>query len=197
MKIEINYSEEELKQEKWLPIPHYENEYEVSNLGRIRTKKGKTTFTEKHGVRHWQQRIIKPKHCVCSKNKNRYDARVELWLNGSHRTLLVARIVIAAFDQRYDLFSKMTVDHVDNNSLNNRIENLRWCSLKENIQKAFEDNVFHYSKVKITNKLTGEETICRSMAEASKYIGQNKGYISEKIRQEKFESLKYKWEVVK
>lgn len=197
MKIEINYSEEELKQEKWLPIPHYENEYEVSSLGRIRTKEGKTTFTVRHGIRHWQQRILKPKYSVCSKNKNRHDARVELWLNGSHRTLLVARIVIAAFDQRYDLFSKMTVDHIDNNSLNNRIENLRWCSLKENVQKAFEDNVFHYPKVKITNKLTGEETICRSMNKASEYIGQNKGYISEKIKQEKFESLKYKWEVVK
>ena len=62
MKINIEFTDEEIKSERWQSIPYYEAEYEASNLGRIRTKEGKTTFTQRHGVRHWQQRILKPKY---------------------------------------------------------------------------------------------------------------------------------------
>lgn len=196
MKVEINYTNQEIQTEKWSSIPYYENEYEASTLGRIRTKEGKTTFTTRHGIRHWQQRILKPKYCVCSKNKNRYDARVELWKEGRHKTYLVARLIIATFDKSYDLFSKMTVNHIDDNSLNNRIENLEWCTRKENIQKGFETGSYHYSKIKLTNKITGEAKIFTSMAKASLFLKQSRGYISDKIAKGIYETLIYKWEKI-
>ena len=65
--------------EIWKNIPNYEG-YQVSDLGRIRTH-NKTTFTEKHGVRHWKDRILKQKK---STNKyGRQDCRVELWSKGN------------------------------------------------------------------------------------------------------------------
>lgn len=196
MKIEILYTTEELKKEYWVSIPHYEKLYEVSNLGRIRTAEGKTTYTKRHGYRVWQQRIMKPKYCAATKNSKRYDARVDLWKNGQHKTFLLARLIIAAFDKKYDLFDKMTVNHIDGNSLNNRITNLEWCTRKQNILKGFETGAYHYPKIKITNKQSGEIKIFPSMSQASIYLGFNCKYLSEQFRLGKTESLKYKWEKI-
>ena len=43
--------------ETWKNIPNY-NGYQVSNLGRVRTN-NKITHTDKHGDRHWKNRILK------------------------------------------------------------------------------------------------------------------------------------------
>lgn len=200
MKINIEYAEEELKKEIWQPIPHYEQEYEASSLGRIRTKEGKTTFTTHHGVRRWQQRILKPKYEKRPRNQaKKISGRVELWKNGQHKTLLVARLVLSSFDKTYDLFSKMTVNHIDDNPLNNRIENLEWCSRKENIQKGFLTGAYKncYHSIQLLNKNTGEKKIFANMTLASKFIGQNKGYLSNKIKRKQFENLNYKWKIIK
>ena len=47
------------KQEIWKDIPDYEGIYQASNLGRIRTASNKTTHSVRHGIRHWEQRILK------------------------------------------------------------------------------------------------------------------------------------------
>ena len=49
-------------EEIWKDIKEY-NGYQVSNLGRVRTF-NKTTFTTKHGVRHWENRILKPREDI-------------------------------------------------------------------------------------------------------------------------------------
>ena len=204
MKIEINFTEKELENEIWKPIPYYENLYEASSLGRIRTSAKKKTirnFKNKDGnwikqERIWKQRILKAKYTPAKKNKKRYDGRVELWKNGEHKTFLVARLVIASFNKTYDLFGKMTVNHIDNNSLNNKIENLEWCSIADNIRKAFETDAYHYPKVKIIDKNNNNTYIFISKAKASIYIGQNKGYISYKTQQNIYENKKFKWEIL-
>ena len=45
--------------EIWKDIKDYPG-YQVSNLGRVRTY-NKITHTEKHGIRHWENRILKQK----------------------------------------------------------------------------------------------------------------------------------------
>jgi len=47
--------------EAWKEITGYEGLYEISNLGRVRTAKDKTTYSEKHGKRTWKQRTLKQK----------------------------------------------------------------------------------------------------------------------------------------
>lgn len=47
--------------EDWKDIPGYEGIYQASNEGRIRSAPDKTTYTERHGVRHWKSRILKQK----------------------------------------------------------------------------------------------------------------------------------------
>ena len=63
-------------EEIWKAIPNYEGIYEASSFGRIRTCEGKTTFTKRHGIRHWKQRILKPKGETYATGY-----RVSLWKN--------------------------------------------------------------------------------------------------------------------
>lgn len=196
MKITYLYLEEELKQEKWMPIPYYEQEYEASTLGRIRTKEDKTTFSKRHGIRHWQQRILKPKFCASTIHKKRYDGRVELWKGGNHKTYLVARLILASFDKRFDLYSKMTVNHIDGNPLNNKLENLEWCSRGDNIRKGFENGQYTSCKpVILLDKRTNKELHFISMSKASLYIKQKTQYISGCIKKGKYENENYKWKI--
>lgn len=158
-----------MQEEIWKDIPHYEGIYQASNLGRIRTCEGKTTYTKRHGVRHWKQRILKPKGITY-----RTGYRVSLWKNGKSKDFLVARLVAMTFLRESDL----TVNHIDGNRFNNNIENLEWVSLRENIQKGFETGLYPQKKVRITIKATGEIKEYRSLSQASQGLGFKVGYIS-------------------
>lgn len=177
-------------EEIWKDIPDF-NGYQASNLGRIRTF-NKTTYTQRHGIRHWEDRILKQKITKATRNKNRYDARVCLWRNGKEHTMLVARCVAMAFLGKSDL----TVNHIDGNPLNNCVDNLEWITRKENIQKGFETGLFPQKKIKVINKETNEAIIYRSLALASRSLGHNNGYFSNKIKKGIFENFRYKWTII-
>ena len=180
-------------EEIWKDIPDYKG-YQVSNLGRVRTY-NKITYTQRHGERHWKDRILKQKISVATKNKNRKDARVELWNNKEHKTLLVARLVAFTFNN-VNLKSKLTVNHKDGNSLNNNLQNLEIITRKENIQHAFNNGLMHCKKIKIIDKKKETINIFRSMAEASRSINKNCRYISKKIKKRIFENNDFKWEQI-
>ena len=131
-----------VKKEIWKDIPNYSG-YQVSNLGRVRTY-NKTTYTEKHGIRHWKNRILKQK--LQQRENKRKDYRVELWNEGKHKTFLVARLVAFTFLNKDINNSKLTINHIDGNSANNNIDNLEIVTLKENIQHAFNNNL-GYQKI--------------------------------------------------
>ncbi|MGX7065961.1 gp58-like protein [Vagococcus fluvialis] len=74
-------------EEIWKPIQEFEDIYEVSNRGNIRTVEGKTTNSNLHGKRVWKQRVLKLKT-----DKNGYK-RVSLWKNKKVHDFLVHRLV--------------------------------------------------------------------------------------------------------
>lgn len=176
--------------EIWKDIKNYKG-YQVSNFGRVRTY-NKITKTKKHGVRHWKNRIL------CYKG-NTYNTgyRVDLWENGKPKTFLVARLVAFTFYNEDIDNHDLTVDHLDGNRFNNNINNLELVSLKENIQRAFKNGLYHtQKKIKLTNKNNNYNKVYRSMAEASKNMNKNKGYISGKIKNGIFENKDFKWELI-
>lgn len=178
-----------MENEVWKDIKGFKG-YQVSNLGRVRTY-NKITSSKKFAERHWEDKILKQKLCRATKSKNRYDARVDLWKDGKPYTFLVSRLVATAFLGE----SNLTVNHIDGDSTNNRVENLEWCSLAENIKKGFETGLYMKSMKSIIlyNKKTNEEKVFSSLSEASRFMFKYSGYLSNKILKNKFEDKEYKW----
>ena len=176
-------------QEIWKDIPNY-NGYQVSNFGRVRTN-DKITHTEKHGVRHWKNRILKFKGETF---KTGY--RVDLWKKGKPKTFLVARLVAFTFYNQNIENHNLTVNHIDGNRFNNKLSNLELITLKENIQHAFRTGLQNQTKVKIEDKITGTIIYPSSLSEGSKLIKQNVGYLSSNIKRNKYENARYKWELI-
>jgi hypothetical protein len=120
--------------EIWKDIVGYEGRYQVSNLGNVRSL-------------NWRNKgIVKP---VALKSQNRGYLHVLLYEGKKCQSFLVHRLVASVFIPCPD--ETMTVNHIDENPSNNRVDNLEWCSLEENINK-FQSN--HPEKVGRPKNLT-------------------------------------------
>lgn len=159
--------------EIWKDVVGYEGIYEVSDYGRVRTHKDKTTYTSRHGIRKWKQRYLK------NKTPNGRDVRVSLWKNGNHKDFLVHRLVAYAFVPLVE--GKDCINHKDGNPKNNNVENLEWCNHQENNRHAFENDLISTNmKVRLVNHL-GIEYEFNSLSKANEFLGRNHGYINKKI----------------
>ena len=102
--------------------------YQVSNYGRIRNKN--------------TGKVLKTKIKI-NKNRTNSSPREEVNLSlgsrGNVKTLRVHRIVAEVFIPNPQNLPQ--INHKDGNSLNNRVDNLEWCTQSENIQHAYDNNL--------------------------------------------------------
>lgn len=159
-----------ITKEAWKPIQNYNN-YEVSNLGRIRTKGFKT----KHG--HYRKPII-----LKNRPGQRYGYRVALYNEKGVKYFLVARLVACMF-YGFSLTTKLTVNHIDGSRTNNNLGNLELITRKENIQHGYEKGLYNSRKKQtvIYDTKTKRNYIFDDAITASKYIGKCKYYISNMV----------------
>lgn len=158
--------------EIWKDVAGYEEMYEVSNFGKVRTHKNKKTWsTQYQSWRTWKQRELK------NKTPNGRNVRVTLWKNGKSNDYLVHRLVAQAFIPM--IYGKQDINHIDGNPKNNRVDNLEWCNHLENNNHAFDNDLIKTRKritlIKTENK---KEFYFESMAKASVFLGKNTGYLS-------------------
>lgn len=121
---------EPLVPEIWKPIEGYEDLYEVSNFGRVKSKAH--VVVSKNG-RHmpFKEKILSPKitnygYCsVVLQGKSGRDYRS------------VHRLVASAFIENTQPDVRDQVNHIDGNTNNNFVENLEWCSQSENMKHAY------------------------------------------------------------
>lgn len=145
--------------EIWKPIPNYEGLYEASNFGSIRSIKRTTT----------SGRILK--QYVSKSNGYCY---VTLCKGNKRITKRVHKLVYSAFygwewGDRYD--KNHTIDHIDGNKTNNRIDNLDICTQSENQIRAYKNGLNPVVKRKVIDLTTG--TIFDSVKDASLSIRGN------------------------
>lgn len=112
--------------EEWRTIPGYEGSHEASNLGRIRSLDRLVFISgNRWGGTHWRPsrgRILDP-HVL----KTGYSHT-----NISGKTEYVHRLVLLAFAGPPP-FDGAVCAHWDGDRSNNRVENLRWATQKENM----------------------------------------------------------------
>ena len=111
--------------EEWKSVKDY-NTYEVSSMGRVR-RDGKILRFD-----------------IC----NNYF-RVGLYKNGNRKHKFVHRLVLETFKKNPNPTKLKLCDHINRDTLDNRISNLRWSSPTEN---AWNRNVRGYSFNRSKNK---------------------------------------------
>lgn len=113
----------------WLPIKDWERKYEVSNKGEIRS------------LRHAVKKILKVR---IHKRYNYRSASVVLHKDNIGKETQVSRCVALAFIPNPE--GKKEVNHLDNNPLNNKVENLQWMTHAENMAYAKKQGRMHNGK---------------------------------------------------
>jgi hypothetical protein len=103
--------------EKWCPVIGFEDYYDVSNYGRIRTKTGDVL-----------SQYITPKG-FCG---------VHLQFEDEHRFVTVHKFVAKAFVANHNLFSE--VIHKNGVKDDNRSDNLQWVSSLDNYDVTYEES---------------------------------------------------------
>ena len=154
-------------QEIWKDIENYKGLYQVSSQGRVKSLNYKHTGKEK---------VLKS-----NKNKNGY-LQIYLCKDEKVKSFLIHRLVSQAFIPNPE--NKPSIDHINTIRDDNRVENLRWVTHKENM-----NNPLSIKKVKGINNynakpilqftLDGELIKKWSCAkDAERELGFNNGHIS-------------------
>lgn len=112
--------------EIWKPVVDYEGLYEVSSHGRVRSVP-RVYQSPEQGF-NWTKEVLGNIKAL----RLRYDLYFDTSLtkNGKSNQRLVHRLVAKAFIPNPE--NKRCVNHKDNNPSNNFVDNLEWCTYKEN-----------------------------------------------------------------
>ena len=125
--------------EIWKDIPNYEGFYQVSNLGRIRSLNHSVLTGLKNSKEVVKRgKIIKPNLC-------RGYEKITLSKNNKRVSKQVHRLVAEAFIPNPD--NKPQINHINGIKIDNKIENLEWCTSKENVNHAIKTNLITRSSL--------------------------------------------------
>ena len=165
--------------EEWKPIKDYEDCYEISTMGRVKSLNYRNSGKKK---------IMKTPKSNCN-----YKI-VALCKNGKYKCCTVHRLVAQAFiPNPYNL---PQVNHKDENPSNNRVENLEWCDHKYNCNYGTVRQRIKDAGIKSVKQytLSGEFiAIYRSASEVQRQLGYYSKYISRCCKGEQKTAYGYIW----
>lgn len=116
--------------EEWKDIHGYEGQYQISNMGRVRSL---DRMVNNHGKCYFKKGQI-------ISDANAYGYRsVGLCKHGIAKTWLVHILVAKAFIQ--NPLNKRTVNHINCDKSDNRACNLEWATDSENIKHAYRNGL--------------------------------------------------------
>ncbi len=149
-----------ISEERWLPVVGYEDFYEVSNKGRVRSVERSVI-----GGRGQWNRIAKSqekKPCIANTG---YPV-VNLYKGNRYKQRPLHRILAEAFLPNPHGYK--FINHIDGNKLNNNLDNLEWCTQSHNVRHAFRTGLCSQN-TPVKNVETGE--VFYSEGEAARSVG--------------------------
>jgi len=136
-----------LEKEVWKEVEGYEGYYEVSNLGHVRSLD--------RVIPHATQGSQKVKGKVLKQTLRNKYYRVILARDNHKNHQSVHRIVAKAFIPNPE--NKESVDHINNDKLDNRASNLNWVTVYENSSKARREGFYRVGEEHLQSKITAKE----------------------------------------
>ena len=150
--------------EIWKPV-RYASDYQVSNLGNLKNKRGRPLLVNYERLR-----------------KTNTRARPGFRVGGELKQYYLHRVVAEHFlDNERNL---PEVNHIDGDCYNNAASNLEWVTKMENMRHANETGLItrFTTRIKATHKQTGQVTTYDSMTACSKATGVSSPSISKCCR---------------
>lgn len=152
--------------EEWKDVPRFEGLYEASRNGEIKSKK-------RYGT---------PGGILKQYVDRKGYLKVVLYKNNIPHYMTVHQIVAQTFIPNPE--NKETVNHINNIKTDNRVENLEWCTIKENLMHSHKQHRQRINAVPILaiNKKTGKQKRFFSQHEAARQLHVCQTDISKIIR---------------
>ncbi len=179
--------------EIWKDIPNYEDLYQISNLGNVKSV-GRRRFNSGTygGYFTVKEKILKP-----SLHKNGYYS-VQLCKNGGRKRITIHKLVATVFIPNPNNYPQ--INHKDENKTNNSVENLEWCDSKYNSNYGTRNerlrtiNQLKYSKFVLQYDLNNVFIKrYRSIGEASRETNISRKCISYVCNHQRKTAGGYKW----
>ena len=185
MELEINKHTDILclDGEIWKDVVGWEDIYEVSNLGRIRTKLRILMYDKGLG-RGVEPKTVYPR--IRKQKLNKHTGYLMVGLNGKGKAINVTvhSMVAHAFIQYYEpqgIGRGLCTNHIDGNKLNNRVDNLEVIPLEDNVRHMFRTGlssstkvsykgVEYYSKAEMRRQLNISERVQKKLIESGEVI---------------------------
>jgi len=139
--------------EVWLPICEepFRELYQISNFGRVKnTQTGKTL----------NQKLTNGYKTINLRNP----------LTGKTHTISIHRCMMITFVPNVD-YKILVVNHKDGDKTNNNLENLEWCTQKENVQHSLVNGNTKLNLKSVTGFKDGIAYTFESIKEAAKVVG--------------------------
>ena len=129
-------------QEEWRDVAGYEDLYQVSNLGNVRS------FWCWDGHKYKKRdepKILKPVY-----TPQGYQM-ITLYNSTKKKRISIHKLVAITFIKKPP--KKNFINHIDFNRSNNNITNIEWCSQKENVMHSAKNFRYGFVDEKTTNKI--------------------------------------------
>lgn len=134
-------------EEIWKDIEGYEGLYQVSNMGRVRSR---VCGGKRKAGQESKSKLSKNWKILSCSNANWYMSTT-LTKDLTSKSARVHRLVAEAFIP--NPLNLPQVNHIDGDKHNNRVDNLEWCTSSHNVRHSIKmhphqlDPMIHYNKV--------------------------------------------------